>query len=238
MNKPQPKYQYNNSYPSSYQNSTGFSGGFDTPVYKPLNGLEFLVVGFALIISLVFGYLNADTVSRDAQRLQQITQVTTTLDNFYLNSNTIPSNRKYPISICDGLPNTVDFELTLREYLTGKRPEKDTHVYVNPVDWPKDKWGEYSKTIGERKVPLKCADLLQLPSTASTQQIYKDGSESCNYSLAQKNKKYYQCFIYGSSNNGDKYSLGYYNEEKDKMIIYSRFRQEQITVASCNPSAC
>jgi type II secretory pathway pseudopilin PulG len=234
------KFQYN-SYPSSYQNTSFGGASFDTQSYKPLNGLELIVVILSvifLVFSLIFGYLNADTVNRDLQRKTQIDQILDTLDNFYLNSNTIPSNRAYPVAICDSLPNTVDFELTLREYLTGKRPEKDTHIYIQPANWPNDRWGEYSKTIGERKISLKCVDKLQLPTVESTQNIYKDGSESCNYSLAQNNKKYYQCFLYGSSTNGDKYSLGYYNEATNKMQVYTKFRDSKLTLATCSPSAC
>jgi hypothetical protein len=230
-------YQYNqaNSY-EGYENEYAYNGR-----YQFFSGFEIIIIGMAIISligSFTYGIIATGPVNRDSQRVFDITQITLALDSFYLNSSTIPSERYYPISFCDGAINTVDYELTLREYLTGKKIEKETRVYINPNDWRSDPWGTYSKTLGERKTPLKCQDSLQISSGDKNQAIYSDNQSSCNYSSIQPNKSYYQCYLYGSSVNGDKYSIGYYNEEKNLMVITTKRRLDRPTTVTCTPQKC
>jgi hypothetical protein len=237
-----------NDQNNNYQyNQTPNYGGYDTAYtydegsYQYFNGFEIIIIAFSILVllgSLIYGFLAAGPGNRDLQRVFDINQVTLALDSFYLNSSTIPSERYYPISSCDGAINTVDYELTLREYLTGRKVEKETRIYINPNDWRNDQWGTYSKTLGERKIPLKCKDLLQLTSGDKAQDIYPDGRSSCNYLSTQINKDYYQCYLYGSSVNGDKYSIGYYSEEKNQMIITTKRRADKPTTVTCVPQKC
>jgi hypothetical protein len=233
----------NNDYQYDHSNSYG---GYDSVysnegTYQLYNGFEITIMVLSIISligSFAYGVVVAGPANRDTQRVFDINQVILALDSYYLNSSTVPSERYYPISSCDGALNTVDYEWTLREYLTGKKVEKETRVYINPNSWRSDPWGEYSKTLGERKIPLKCKDALQLPSNSISQAIYADNSTSCNYSSVQQNKAYYQCYLYASTVNGDKYSIGYYNEEKNQMVITSKRRDDKPTVVRCVPQKC
>jgi hypothetical protein len=237
-------YDQNNNYQYNQANTYG---GYDTSysedagTYQLFNGFEIIIIGLSIISllgSFVYGVIVAGPANRDSQRAFDIAQVTLAIDSFYMKSSNIPSERYYPISSCDSAINTIDYESTLREYLTGKKIEKETRVYVNPNNWKSDPWGTYSSTIGERKIPLKCKDFLQLPSTDKNQVIYPDDNVSCNYSSIQANKDYYKCYLYGSSVNGDKYSIGYYSEEKNQMVITTKRRLDKPTTVNCIPQRC
>ena len=226
-------------------------GGYGAPqnygadqAYEEQPSFNFFELGIllfsivALIIAFIFGFIGAGASLRDSQRVFDIDQVSKSLDVFYLKSSLIPSERAYPISFCDGAINTVDYEYTLEQYLTGQQVDKETRVFIKPEDWRSDKWGSYSKTLGERKIPQKCQEKLGLTANNGSQKIYSDGRGSCNYSTAQSNEDYYKCYLYGSSVNGDTYSIGYYSESAKKMVIYSRFRQDPIKTVTCTPKLC
>jgi hypothetical protein len=166
--------------------------------------------------------MQTNAINRDQQRRSDISQVQNALDNFYLNTSNIPSRRFYPVAICSGDLNEVDFESTLRNFLTGQKPEVDPHVYIKPENFPKDRWGVYSSTFVERKVPFRCPNILPAGSTG-----YPDNTPSCNFSPTRRIR---QCYIYTSSNNGDTYQIGYWSEAQNKFVIYKRFRQEAIQV--------
>ena len=235
-------YDQNNNY--QYNQPTGYSDYSPKDSYENysyFNGFELMILilsVISLITSFSYGIITAGPSNRDSQRIFDINQVIIALDSFYLNSSTIPSERYYPISSCDVAINTVDYEQTLRDYLTGKKIEKEKRVYINPDDWRSDSWGVYSNTIGERKTPLKCQDSLQINLNDKNQQIYPEGYSSCNYSSIQLNKDYYKCYLYGSSVNGDKYSIGYYNEEKNQMVITTKRRADKSTIVTCVPQRC
>lgn len=230
-------YEQNNQF----SNYPDYNSKYSYGEYQYFNGFELIIVVMSiviLIVSLIYGIIFVGPANRNSQRIFDINQVSLALDSFYLNSSVIPSERYYPISACDAAINSADYEYTLREYLAGKKIEKETRVYINPNDWRSDPWGTYSKTIGERKIPMKCQDLLQINGSDKNQIIYADGSQSCNYSSIQPNKAYYQCYLYGSSVNGDKYSIGYYDEEKNQMIITTKRRVDKPTTISCVPQKC
>ncbi|MBC7472099.1 MAG: hypothetical protein H7196_02450 [candidate division SR1 bacterium] len=230
-------YEQNNQF----GNYSQYNSNYSYEDYQYFNGFELIIIIIsivALVVLFIYGIIFVGPANRNSQRIFDMNQASLALDSFYLNSSTIPSERYYPISSCDAAINSADYEYTLREYLTGKKIEKETRVYINPNDWRSDPWGTYSKTIGERKIPMKCQDLLQLNSSDKNQIIYSDSSSSCNYSSIQSNKAYYQCYLYGSSVNGDKYSLGYYNEEKNQMVIITKRRTEKPVTVNCVPQRC
>jgi hypothetical protein len=231
-------YQYNQA--GQYAQYPGYGAG-DVYDYPSFNGFE-LIIMFLSVISLIvafgFGFVANGPTLRDSQRAFDINQTIKALDSFYTNSSLVPSERYYPISVCDAALNTPDYEWTLREYLTGKKTEKETRVYINPADWRSDPWGKYSKTLGERKIPLKCQDKLQLATNNANQVIYPDDNTSCNYSTQQANEAYYKCYLYSSSVNGDTFSIGYYSESTNQMVIYKRFRQDAIKQVTCVPQKC
>jgi hypothetical protein len=227
----------NTNYP---QYDTSVYDNYDTS-FRRFNGLEFIVIVLsviALISVFLWGLFAANTVHRDEQRIFHINQILSSLDNYYKNSNTVPSNRSYPTSVCSSSANSVDFELTLREHLTGKRKDKDLHAYINQNDYPSDPWGKYSTKVGERKIQAPCDQLLQISSKTAQDPIYTGGYSSCNFSSQAKNTDYYQCYLYGSSNNGDKFTLAYYNEGAGQLVFYSKFREDPITKVVCAPSRC
>ncbi len=246
MEKKSIYFQYQDGSGQGYTSSN--YPAYDASVYdaydtgfKPFNGLEWIIIAVSIIAFIsvfLWGLVSANVVKRDEQRQAHISQILSALDNYYLNSNTIPSNRSYPISFCDGASNSVDYELTLREHLTGLRKDRDTHVYIEPDNFPRDKWGEYSKTLGQRKIELKCADRLQLPTKNANQQIYANGIESCNFSKSATNNDFFKCYLYGTSVNGDKFTLAHYSETQQKMVFYSKFRVDKLVLISCVPAKC
>ncbi len=198
---------------------------------RPINLLEWALICVS-ILSLVgifwWGFNNQETKNRDNQRLHDINQITIALEEFYKNSNIVPSNRSYPKAKCSESLNEVDYEDTLRRALTGNAKELDTHVYINPNDFPIDQWGSYSVTFGERVVPYRCTEKLSLKSSPEgVTKIYNDSFPSCNFSST---KRYYKCYIYTSSNNGDTFKIGYYQESSNNFIIYKKFRDDKIQV--------
>jgi hypothetical protein len=232
--EPNASYEYTNQNYGEY-------GMEDTNQYQMFNGWELIILVLAviaLISALIYGVIAKGPSNRDSQRIFDINQVSLALDSFYTNSNLVPSERYYPISGCDGAANTVDYEYTLREYLTGKKVEKETRVFVKQNDWRVDQWGTYSNTLADRKISLKCQSLLRVDPNNKTVPIYGDGTQSCNYSSSQSNSAYYKCYLYGSSVNGDKYTLGYYSEEKNQMVITTKFRTDKPKVVNCIPQKC
>jgi hypothetical protein len=233
-------FESNTNYDYTNQNY-GEYGAEDNSQYQTFNGWELIIMVFSviiLVVALIYGVIAKGPSNRDSQRIFDMNQVSLALDSFYTNSNLIPSQRYYPISACDGSANTVDYEYTLREYLTGKKVEKETRVFVKPSDWKFDQWGTYSNSLGDRKIVQKCQPLLRLDPNNKTAPIYSDGTQSCNYSSSQNNSAFYKCYLYGSSVNGDKYTLGYYSEEKGQMVISTKFRSDKTKVVTCVPQKC
>jgi len=216
---------YNNQNNNYYQSQP--YGNYSFSDYRRINGLEIIVIVLS-IISLIgvfsWGLLGKNTENRDKQREKDINQIIIALDDFYKNSSTIPSQRAYPISNCSESANEVDFEFTLKRYLTGQVLEKDSHVYIQPVNYPSDRSGQYSDTFGERKVGYRCPEKLNTTGVNNNSRIYSDFS-SCNFSQA---KKFFQCYLYTSSNNGDTFRLGYYKESDQAFVIFKKFREDRL----------
>lgn len=217
-------YNYNNQ--NNYNNQS--YGNYSYSEYRRTNGLEIIVIVLsiaALVGVFCWGLFGKNTENRDKQREKDINQIILALDDFYKNSSTIPSQRAYPISNCSESANEVDFEFTLKRYLTGLVQEKDSHVYIQPDDYPKDRWGEYSDTFAQRKVNYRCPEKLNLPNgTSNNTRIYAN-YPSCNFSQA---KKYFKCYLYTSSNNGDTFRVGYYKESDQSFVIFKKFREEKL----------
>lgn len=213
-------YDYNDSYQQDYEYQT-----------KNFNLLEIstaLLVLLALVGVLIWGFFSQSTKNRDAQREIDIQNVIKAVNSFYANSSTIPSRKSYPISQCSERLNEADFEYTLKQYLTGAKKQIDTHEYITPQDFPYDRWGVYSQTPQDRKVVLRdCPKLFSRVETISSN-IYPDATKSCNFS--SKNKNYLKCYLYTSSNSGDKYQISYYSEDRGAFVVYSKFRDDNMIV--------
>jgi type II secretory pathway pseudopilin PulG len=224
-----PNYGANSYQQPDYNYTGGFSSSYSG--YRRINILEIatvLISVLALVGVFWWGLSTQNAINRDKQRAQDISQVIAALLEFYKSSNTIPSNRTYPKATCSESLNEVDFEYGLRRALTGKSVQLDTHVYINPDDYPSDKSGTYSTTFKERKIPYRCTEKLNLAAGATTDtQIYADGTKSCNFNQAQK---YTLCYLYTSSNNGDTFRVGYYKESSGSFVVYRKFRDEPIQV--------
>ena len=222
---------YNNQ--SDYGYSEQQSGGFLSGLYssRRINALEIglILISIAMLAGVFWwGFVNQQAINRDKQRVADIGNVIQALDEFYKNTSLIPSQRFYPKAPCSESLNEVDFEFTLRNYLTGKVPEVESHIYINPENFPKDRWGEYSKTFIQRKVTYRCSEKLS-SNTSGDSQVYRDGYDSCSFN---KKSNYKKCYLYTASNSGDTYQLSYYKEETGKFILYEKFREDQIKISS------
>lgn len=218
-----PYGQYNNPQPSNQPPKRRFSLNF---LPGNLTGLEKTTITLsvlALIGTFTWGYLSQGAKNRDFQRSIHIQNVIAAIDSFYDNSSTELAKKKYPISVCTSSLNAVDYEFTLKQHLTGQIPELDSHVYVNPGDFPNDPWGRYSTSLGEREVLYPCENLL--PS--GSDQIYSDDTESCNFSSIGQ-ERFRKCYIYQSSSNGESYSIGYYSEQIGNFVVYQKYRNEDL----------
>jgi len=211
---------YSSGYSSGYSGYQSSGGGF-----KKFNGLELIVIVLCLIAIIavgVWGFLSANRRFRDEQRTQHIDQVLAALDQFYNNSSLEPSRRRYPISVCSNSLNEVDYELTLREHLTGQRPALDRHAYIDTGDFPRDPWGDYVTDFRNKQVPFRCPSIfVNGPATTS----YEDSFPSCDFSSTRGLR---QCYLFTSSVNGDSFQLGYWSEVNNAFIVYSRFRSDPL----------
>jgi hypothetical protein len=189
-----------------------------------LNLLEIGVILFCILSIIgvfIFGFVNQSTKNRDTQRLNDISQILLALDSFYQNSSIDPSQKYYPIASCSAQLNEVDFEYSLKQYLTGKRIEKEPHQYINPSNFPKDPWGMYSQKPNQRKIKLRdCPKVFS--EVGANSDIYTDQGQSCNFD--RKLADYRKCYLYTSSSNGDKFELAYYSEQTGTFMVYSRFQ--------------
>ncbi|MEI6728101.1 MAG: hypothetical protein WCK98_00495 [bacterium] len=213
-------YDYNDNYQQDYE--------FESKNFNLLEISTALVVLVSLVGIFIWGFFSQSNKNRDAQREIDTQNIIKSINSFYTNSSTIPSRKSYPISQCSERLNEADFEYTLKEYLTGNKKQIDTHQYIKPEDFPSDKWGVYSKTPQDRRVALRdCPKIFSsIETTASN--IYPDGTKSCNFS--SKNTNYLRCYLYTSSNSGDKYQVSYYSEDRGAFVVYSKFRDDNMIV--------
>ena len=213
-------YSYNSDYQQDYEYRS-----------KNFNLLEVVTTVFVLLSLIgvcVWGAFSQSTKNRDAQREVDIQNVIKAINSFYANSSTIPSRKSYPVAQCSERLNEADFEYTLKDHLTGNKKQIDTHQYISPSDFPLDKSGVYSQTPASRKVALRDCPRMFSSIESANSDIYPDGSKSCNFS--SRNRNYLSCYLYTSSNSGDKYQISYYSEDRGSFVVYSKFRDENIRV--------
>jgi hypothetical protein len=204
---------------SNYNNSNNF---------ERLHILDYflLLIGMVIVIAPFFvGYTSQIAVNQTTQKERHFKEIFKSLDGYFVDSNSIPSERQYPISLCTGQPNEVDFEYTLRNHLTGKVKEIINHAYIKDKDYPLDPYGVYSQAKQERQLPLrKCEQVFGIQN--STNLIYDNNYKSCNYKRDSQNTKYRNCYLYATDEKGFKYQLAFYDENKDMYIIYTKYRDE------------
>lgn len=202
-------------------------------LYKgKLNLLEVTVILFCIIAIIgvfVFGFFTQSTKNRDIQRVNDLQQILLALDSFYKNSSIDPSQKYYPIANCSAQLNEVDFEYSLKQYLTGQKIEKEPHQYIKPDDFPKDPWGVYSQKFADRKIKIRDCPKIFLTQN-KVDNIYQDGSLGCNFN--RKIADYRKCYLYTSSSNGDKFELAYYSEQTENFVVYSKFQGSSLRVES------
>jgi hypothetical protein len=190
------------------------------------NSLESTVI--VLCISLlswtfIWGYTDQGRVNRDIQRQVHMNKVVEALDAYYRNSSKLASKRAYPISRCKGELNSVDYEFTLQQHLTGKVTKLDTNNYFKDFEFPTDPWGEYTTTSDKRTSVFPCAQLY----ANNNGTIYENGQQSCDFMTTGKKKLKY-CYSYKSDNNGESYELAYYSEAQDKFQTFSKYRDQPL----------
>ncbi len=197
---------------------------------KKVNLVEaiFLVTaGILLVASFSIGFSLENTINTDRQKEEDILAITRTLDEYYKNSHTIISHRSYPLAKCSEYPNEVDFESTLRLALTGHNPKLTTHTFIQSADYPKDPKGVYSLNLQTRRVDYRCEELLGVSS--ADENIYPDGYPSCNLNQA---KKLNNCYVYTTTNNGDSYAVGYYQDSSKKYVLYKKYRDTAMQIVN------
>ena len=198
-----------------------------------LNALELMILGLGLVmlfLSSFWGLATQASANEDKQRdfdLQQI--VVPALIDFYKNSAVSESDRKYPTSNCSLDANEVDYESTLKSALTGRNEKLDNWAYIPSKDFPTDRQGSYSETLGSRPLPFRCPNILNNDVLSDkNHQIYKDG-KSCNF--ARSNNKYKKCYLYSTNVNGDTYTLAYFSEAKNCFKVLSQTRNRGLNIS-------
>ena len=211
---------------SDYNYSNYNSGG----EWESLHILDFilLIISVCLIfIPVWIGVSSQNIRNQITQKERDMNQVILALNNFFKASSNIPSERKYPISVCSGQPNEVDYEWTLNRHLTGKEVNVEPFAHITPNDFPLDIWGEYSMTTNNRPIKLRSCDGV-LGSPNANNLVYSTGAKSCNFAKINANTKFRNCYLYSTDNRGFRYQLAYYNEEIDKYILFTKNREAKM----------
>jgi hypothetical protein len=234
--KSMPNQQYQNNQPTEigfaptdfYEQSTKQP----KPKRKGLSFLELGVIGFMILILIgvsIWGFFSQGAKLRDAKRKADIEQVVWALNNYYENSSLIPGEKRYPLAVCSGRLNEVDFEFTLKQYLTGQKQQFDNHNYIKEGKFPKDDWGGYSSTLGSRELELRACPKVFSDLNNPEASVYPDETLSCNFQ--PNSARYRKCYLYTSTISADQYEVGYYSEAQGAYIIYSRLRDGEIRVS-------
>lgn len=234
----QPYFQTHN-FTGNYQNQPYpfFQKGGNQELEKPnsfLNLLEIGIIIFLLLILLVvtvLGFSNQLAKLRDRNRQNEIEQIVWALNMFYENSSLVPNERKYPIAVCSGQLNEVDYEFTLRKYLKGEREEFDSHPYIqgqNPESFLVDNWGNYAVNLDQRSIPLRNCPNIFARNQDWGGLVYPDSFPSCQF--RPSDKRFRNCYLYTSTTNGDGYEVGYFSESQQAFIIYYRHRDGNVGI--------
>ncbi len=182
-------------------------------------------LGVALIASMVyFGYSKKSKSLADEQRLHDISQVVKALDQFYMNSSSLPGNRYYPIAICSSELNEVDYEYTLKKALAGSVDNLSSHSYIFAGDFPRDRDGNYTDFLVGDSPEHRCLDNIPIEKDFVS---YPDGSQRCKFDLGS-NKS---CYLYTSSANGDFYRIAFFARSSKKFIVIEKKRNEPLKIS-------
>lgn len=224
---PNQDYSTENSYfPDPY--NTGLQPISVIPP-EGLNLIELGIVVFMILILIIvgtWGFFSQAAEIRDQNREADIVQVITALNNYYQNSSFIPGEKSYPIAVCSGRLNEIDFEYTLKQYLTGARVQFDTHPYILPKDYPQDNWGLYATTLSNKKTRLRECPKVFADLSNPEANIYSDETKSCEFDIARQ--QYRKCYLYTSSINGDYFEIAYFSEARQGFVIFSKFREDPV----------
>lgn len=211
-----------------YQNSLNDNYNYDRLHF--FDYVLILVSTVALICAIFFGIVEQNQVNEVTKKQNDITQVIKALDMYYADSSKIPSQRKYPIAVCNGKPNEVDFEYTLKNALGGRIKSQNTFAYIQPNDFPLDTSGEYATKLADKKVKLRdCPKVFGTTKTGDY--IYPDQSQSCNFESGSLNNQYRSCYIYASDNLGFQFQIGFFDQYKGTFTIYTKTRDQPLQIS-------
>jgi type II secretory pathway pseudopilin PulG len=214
----------NNDY-YDYQQSLNDTSQFDR--FHFFDYVLIFISVISIIAAVVYGIVEQNQTNEITKKNNDIMQVISALDLYYNDSSKVPSERKYPIAVCNGKPNEVDFEYTLKNHLSGKIKALNLYEYIKPVDFPIDTSAEYATRISEKKVKLRdCPKVFG--NKKIVDYIYPDRSLSCNFDKDNIDIKYQSCYLYASDNLGFEYKIGYFNQYTNSYIIFSKIRGEPI----------
>lgn len=209
-----------------YQNSLN-----DNYNYDRLHFFDYILVlvsAACLICAMFYGVVEQNQVNEITKKQNDIDQIAKALDMYYNDSSKIPSMRKYPIAVCNGKPNEVDFEYTLKNALGGKIKSQNNFPYIKTSDFPYDTSGEYANKLADKKVKLR-----DCPKVFGNKKdfIYSDKSQSCSFEAINVSNKYRSCYIYASDNLGFQYQLGYFDQYKNTYTIYTKTRDQPVQIS-------
>jgi hypothetical protein len=211
-----------------YENSLN-----DNRQYDRFHFFDYVLLAIAciaLVTAIVYGVIEQNQVNEITKKTNDITEITKALDLYYNDSNKVPSERKYPVAVCNGKPNEIDFEYTLRNALAGKNQSLSTFGYIDNKNFPFDTSGEYASRIVDKKVKLRdCTKIFG--NKKPVDYIYSDQSNSCNFDKENVNNKYQSCYLYSTDNLGFEYKVGYFDQYKNSYTIYSKIRDQPIQIS-------
>jgi hypothetical protein len=212
----------------NYQNS--LNDNYDYDRFHFFDYVMILISIVCLVCAVFYGVVEQNRVNEITKKNNDIDQVISALDLYYTDSSKIPSERKYPIAVCNGKPNEVDFEYTLKNALAGKIVSKSTYDYIKEKDFPFDTSGEYATRLTDKKIKLR--DCPKVFGNIKTQDyIYPDRSQSCSFESTNIDNKYRSCYIYSSDNLGFEFQIGFFDQYKDTFTVYTKTRDQPIQVS-------
>jgi hypothetical protein len=171
---------------------------------------------FILLFGVVIGLFNQTKVNADKIRIRNLLSITKVLESYYNDSSSVEYSRKFPISQCSSTePNAVDFEHTLYLTLTGQ--QKNTTPYIAVESWPQDKAAEF-KSLSE----TPCSNLLNNLDLTK----YSLNNKECNYT-PEKGKNF--CYLYSTSPEGDRYTLSFFSDAKNKRVDFVKLRNNPVS---------
>lgn len=208
-----------------YQNSLNDNYNYDR--FHFFDYVLILISTVLLICAIFYGVVEQNQVNEITKKSNDIAQVIKALDMYYVDSSKIPSERKYPIAVCNGKPNEVDFEYTLKNALGGKIKSQNNFAYIRASDFPYDTSGEYANKLSDKKIKLR-----ECPKVFGNKKdyIYSDQSQSCSFDSSSLNNKYRSCYIYASDNLGFEYKIGFYDQYKSTFTIYTKTRDQPLVI--------